>query len=606
MAAYSAPIAELASAGRLAGLIATAKTRTREGTSVAAVAAMVVLWAATFTWLSVIRHLAGGTHAEDLGFHDQVLSNFLRGQWFRMSIYNGATWDTELDFSRIARPDSLFAFHVEPILLLLLPVYALCGGAIALLIVQAVAMGAGAFPAYRLGRYFGGSPITGLAVATAYLLSPLGQWAVLDDFHTSVLAAPLLILSFERLLVGHAPGQALLAAAVAVTAREDVGPAVALLGLVLLVQRRRVGAPFVVLGVTSSILCALLIRSFSGGVHPLDMRYGPTLGSGLGPALSALERPTVIHYAMTLLLSGGWLSVLSPLALLPAVPSLALNVLSASPWMAAGKAHYSVLVLPFVTVGAAAAVRRLRDRPRARATISGALVVTSLIGYLVAGSGPFGADYAPAALSAHSAQAATIASSLPTDAAVSATSSLVPRVSRRSRVYVFPAVLDADYAFLDLQASPGPTSAGDVYLRVQEMLASGEWVLRSADDGLILLRRTSEATAAEPAAAVRRVGQPEASLVSAELVPSPDGALGFDGPRWILRTTWRTDALLATGARLEFLIDLDTGEQLHVWDVADLWWNPPERWVPGQPVTIDVPDVPMRHFKSWQARWSRE
>jgi len=44
-------------------------------------------WAAEFAWLALQRHFAGGSHAEDLGFTDQVLANFLRGQWFRMSIF---------------------------------------------------------------------------------------------------------------------------------------------------------------------------------------------------------------------------------------------------------------------------------------------------------------------------------------------------------------------------------------------------------------------------------------------------------------------------------------------------------------------------------------
>ena len=54
-------------------------------------------WILLFGWLSVTRHLAFGSHAEDLGFTDQVIWNFLplRGQWFRMSLYQGAaTWNT--------------------------------------------------------------------------------------------------------------------------------------------------------------------------------------------------------------------------------------------------------------------------------------------------------------------------------------------------------------------------------------------------------------------------------------------------------------------------------------------------------------------------------
>src|SRR5712691_13057781 len=111
---------------------------------------MTIAWAALFAWLAVTRHLAGGSHAEDLGFTDQVLANFLRGQWFRMSIYQGATWNTEIDLGRIARPDSLLAFHFEPMLLVLVPLYAI-GGISLLLVIQAIAVAAGAVPAYRLG-----------------------------------------------------------------------------------------------------------------------------------------------------------------------------------------------------------------------------------------------------------------------------------------------------------------------------------------------------------------------------------------------------------------------------------------------------------------------
>src|SRR5579871_1952351 len=203
-----------------------------------AVVAMSSAWAIGFGYLAVVRHLALGSHAEDLGFTDQVIWNFLRGQWFRMSIYSGATWNTELDISQIHRPDSLLAFHFEPMLLLFVPLYALGGGAVALLVIQAIVVAAGAIPAYRLGAHFTNKPWCGLVVAATYLLSPLGQWAVLSDFHTSTLAAPLLLLSLERLLVARKPTQSLLAAALAATAREDVGPVLAVLGCMLLLRRQ--------------------------------------------------------------------------------------------------------------------------------------------------------------------------------------------------------------------------------------------------------------------------------------------------------------------------------------------------------------------------------
>jgi hypothetical protein len=97
-----------------------------------------------FGYLAVMRHLAGGSSAEDLGFTDQVIWNCVRGEWFRMSVYQGATWNTEIDLSRVAHPESLLAFHVEPMLLAFVPLYALGGGASLLLVIQAAVVGLGA------------------------------------------------------------------------------------------------------------------------------------------------------------------------------------------------------------------------------------------------------------------------------------------------------------------------------------------------------------------------------------------------------------------------------------------------------------------------------
>jgi uncharacterized membrane protein len=620
---------------------------------------MATLWAGGFSYLAVVRHLAGGTHAEDLGFTDQVLWNFLRGQWFRMSIYSGATWNTELDLTRIARPDSLLAFHVEPMLLAFVPLYALGGGAVALLVIQAVAVAAGAIPAFRLGSHLTRSAACGLAVAAAYLLSPIGQWAVLADFHTSTLAAPLLLFSLERLLVARAPVQSLLVAALAASAREDVGPVLLFLGAAILLSRYtratnpRVGVAFVTMGLVWTCLSLLEIRAYSGGISPFDVRYGPTLGAGIGPSLSALSRTEVLNYVHTLLLSGGWLVVLAPVALLPALPSLMLNALSTSNWMASGQAHYSGLVLPFVTLAAAAGMSRLRPKPRLQHVAALALVVGALAAYLAEGAGPGSRNYAPAAITEHAERAAAIAAEVPPSAAVSASTTLVPRLSQRPSLYVFPAVLDADYVYVDLKANPAPTSAGDVYLRIQSLLQSGSWQTQAADDGLLLLHRESAPdpdltespmstppaaaaysdptapalSAASPASAPAKSAPLETTqppvepasaqtsptagpqpgnprLLSAALVPSPDGALAVDGPHWILRTTWITDQPLPDGTHLDFWLTLRSGEQVHVWDIAPLWWNPPQRWPTNQAVTVDVPDVPVRSFVSWSAAWS--
>ena len=146
---------------------------------------------------------------------------------------------------------------------------------------------------------------------------------------------------------------------------------------------------------------------------------------------------------------------------------------------------------------------------------SGALVLTSVAGYVVAGAGPLGANYAPAIVTEHAVRAEALAESLPPNATVSASSALVPRISRRPGVDVFPAVLDAEYVFLDLQSSPAPTSAGDVYLRVRALLAAGGWNVDTAEDGFLVLHRAAEAPPTDVADLPSSSGATSASNSSA-------------------------------------------------------------------------------------------
>ena len=151
---------------------------------------------------------------------------------------------------------------------------------------------------------------------------------------------------------------------------------------------------------------------------------------------------------------GKWLfALLAPLALLPALPAVLANALSSSPWMAAGQAHYSGLVLPFVVLGAAAGLRRLP-------VLAAPLVLGSAVAYFTQGAGPLAANYAPATISDHARMATRVAQTIPENAAVSSTSTLVPHLSHRARLYVFPAVLDAEYILVDLLSSSAPTSPG--------------------------------------------------------------------------------------------------------------------------------------------------
>jgi uncharacterized membrane protein len=596
--------------------------------ALAVLAVGIGVWMAAFGSLAVNRHLALGSHAEDLGFTDQVIWNMLRGRWFQMTVYQGATWNTEMPISEIRSPNSLNAFHIEPMLALLTPIYALGGGPRELLVLQAGAFALGAIPAYRLALRLTGARLAGLAVAATWLLSPLGQWAILSDFHTTALAAPLIVLAAER-FAARRPVTAIIVALLAASAREDAAIAVTGLGLtVALAGRWRSGVVLAGLAFVWAAVCLLIMRHYSGEPSPFVVRYAALLG-GPVTALQALLQLHVREYIQIVALSGGWLALLSPVSLAPALPLLAMNVFSSSPWMASGRAHYSVLVLPFVVIACAGglqvayrimSIRHLGSPGLATSVIAAALIGSSMAAYFLEGAGPLAVNYAPAELTPHAALARGIAASIPREAAVSATSALYPQVSQRQAVYVFPAVEDAQYVLVDVTASPAPTSVGDVYGRIRSMLESSEWSVDSARDGVILLRNSPSNGCPEldclPAdffSFVRPEGRFEVSspakaqvgggleIISDELLPSTSGAIEPDGPRGVMRTFWKAQSQPADWAWPMVQIQLKNGATQDIEDIAALWWYPPARWSPDEIVQIDLPDIPLRQFAGWAA-----
>jgi alpha-glucosidase (family GH31 glycosyl hydrolase) len=222
--------------------------------------------------------------------------------------------------------------------------------------------------------------------------------------------------------------------------------------------------------------------------------------------------------------------------------------------------------------------------------------------------------------------AATIARAIPKDASVSASPALVPRLSQRARLYVFPAVLDADHIFVDVTESLGATSPGDVYLRLRSLLAEGTWRVDRAIDGILLLSRGASdrpldihdlppefysfARQAPDASASTAAGLPAGrwhlggslELLGAEVMASPDGAIGPEGPLGRLRTVWHAHRPIAEGSRLQFELELETGQRAHVWDLPAIWWYPPERWAPGERVQIEIPRVPLATMAGWSVR----
>ncbi len=459
----------------------------------------VVAYSAGFSALSVLRHHAFVTGRFDLGNMTQAVWSTAHGHPLRI---------TDLRGDQILR----LGAHVDPILVVLAPLWWLWPSPSLLLTSQATAVALGALPVFWLARKHLGSQRAALGFALGYLLLPAVQWLTLNEFHPVALACPLLLYAFWYLDENRLLPFALFAVAAAGT-KEEVPLVLAGFGVwyALAHRRLRVGALIVLLGAAwTALAIGVVIPHFNGGASSFYARYSEVGGSPRGLLRTALSDPASLAEAaldhrgvrylaeLVLPLAGLWL--LAPLALLAAVPELAINLLSATPSQTSIHFHYTAGALPALVVASVLGAGRLaRFRPAAAGLLGVAGLVASLVANFVLGAIPFwrelpgGESFGAYAsyVSEHDRVAARALRLIPPDAVVSASNSLGAHLSARARILSFPYLQDATWVAAD-ETQPGyadrvaplPTAVRLVALR-----RNPAWRLVFQEDGVLVFRR---------------------------------------------------------------------------------------------------------------------
>jgi uncharacterized membrane protein len=456
---------------------------------------LVALYALTFAHLSVLQHQSHNTHAFDLGNMDQAVWNTANGRPFAFTNWEGGR--------------TRLAAHVEPILLPIALLYRLFSGPETLLVLQAVVISLGALPAFWLARDKLRNDFAAITFASAYLLAPELEAANLSDFHPVSLASSLLLFAFYFL---HRDRYLLFAlfALLAMMTKEQVPLSVACLGLYLVVVKRRPRLGWAVVGIA---LLYFLVAFFvviplnnPTGASPYLSRYDQlgsspvevvkTLLTEPGKAFPAEALPAKLLYLRELFAPVAFLAWLSPLTLLPALPDLVINLLSSYEPMYSGGSHYSAVIIPFIIIASIdglALLGTLIARFTIRAVqpffyaVSGVVLVLSVFSYYNSVVLPLSDNFPT--VTDHHRLLPEILANLPPDAAVSASTTLNPHVSRRQRLYLFPDYQEAEYVLVDVTASPHPLDYAAFHWRVTALLNGGEWGWIAAKDGYLLLKR---------------------------------------------------------------------------------------------------------------------
>jgi uncharacterized membrane protein len=313
---------------------------------------------------SIARYQTYHADAFDLGNMNQAVWNTLHGNLFRFT-NRGLDW---------FGPPTRLGIHVEPILVLIAPLYLIHDGPETLIVLQNVAMALGAIPLFLLSlRRLPGLPLLGVAFAAAYLLAPEFLGAALWDFHSVALATPLLLLAIWALDAGRYR-TFVVAAILAALTKEDVALSLALLGVLIIFWRRRpvFGLTVTLLSIAYAALCfGVVLPHFNGGMtggNNFWYRYS-WLGGSAGAALkNILANPLLplsifdadrFGYLAMLLRTGGGLGIFMPALWLCALPELAVNILSAHVEQYSGFFQYNAVILAYVMTAAVYGVAAL-------------------------------------------------------------------------------------------------------------------------------------------------------------------------------------------------------------------------------------------------------
>ncbi|MCL4394232.1 MAG: DUF2079 domain-containing protein [Chloroflexi bacterium] len=465
-----------------------------------------------FAGLAVLRYLTFHTGylqestSWDLGQYSQLIWNSLNGRLLQ------GTYVTDAD--------SFLGKSFSPILLALVPLYALWSSPMVLLVVQTVGLGLGALPVYWFARQSVGRPLA-LVVGLMYLLSPAVENIGLTEFHEIAFATPLLAFATYLLLRRHTAGF-LVCLGLALMVKEEIALIAVIFGLfILVVQRRpRLGIGLAVFGtVFAYLLLQTIIPYFRGNGYGSAFYYfgqGEIGGGGtrygyLGHSLPEIAEtivtrpalvwqmvviPDKIEYVLQLLVPFAFVPLLGIEVFALALPTLGYSLLSTYGLQYSIRSYYFAPMLPFFFFAAVVGIGRVlrwagrRSAPAAwRAAAAALLLAAAGASYVLQAPGPLARYFQPERydLDAHALLGNELASRVPQNAFVVAQNEMLARLSDRRSVYEIPI---PDYRQVDYLFADQTRGWYGVHRGIWDyVLSTGYFQVVAAQDGYIVAKR---------------------------------------------------------------------------------------------------------------------
>lgn len=388
-----------------------------------------------FFLLSLLIHENFATAAFDMGIFDQA--------FWRYSHF--------LDTFNTVRGLPILGDHFSLIAVIFGPLYFIYPSVGWPLAAQALSVAMGGVILFMIARLrLRVSPWLGIALVLSYYIHPVVHSTLLWQYHEIVLASGLymgLIWSYIK------QRQALFVVMILLllACREDMPVTIAAFGLLALIEKRWVYAGWAIgLAIVWGFFALKVGMPYFNGQGYFRHENGtlaPLLANITNPYFyqEHLLNPKSLQYAWQVVFPVGFIAIFSPRHLLPALPTLLVNMLIGAYNVQIGY-HYSVSIMPFLYWGAIEAMRsspllaRLQTK-KLKPWLAAALVILTLFAYSQYSS--LNLKDLPGKFNAWQANGPKRAfieglNEKIADKGVAASDFLLPHLSHRKNIYLFP------------------------------------------------------------------------------------------------------------------------------------------------------------------------
>lgn len=451
-----------------------------------------LIFAIIYSLISIVPHFNYQTNAWDLGIFNQTLWQYSRLQ---------------IAPNTIRHVPTLFADHFELTLFLLSPFYWIFGS-YTLLIAQIGAVIVGGIGIYKYAYLVSDNiKFSKLALVTFYSFYGIFT-ALAFDYHHSVVG----IMSLAWILYFFKKKQFkpfYLLVIFLILSRENFAILASVLGLSILIFEKRElkmhGLITFLLGVTSTVLILNYIVPYFSGSNYHYWDFYPTLGnSPLQAIQNILHNPfetlsLIVSdqkklFSLFLILGAGGITALfSPQIGILMIPILLQKFLSTEEYYWGSGFHTSVELAPIIVLTLVCSLNKLKPDIKNKAFALALLlnVVITLNTSLYDGSKMtriFSRNY----YNYQYRNSINLATKLiPLEAPLSAMNTLVPHLSSRDKVYLFPDNKDAEYILVDTNSSKiwAMKNKEELNFEITKLTLSGEFQTIYSHDGVILFTK---------------------------------------------------------------------------------------------------------------------